>query len=244
MSYQIPEFTSVKMGRVSQLIVRQIKSAIVNGPMKPGDKLPSERELGDKFEASRNSVREALKMLEVSGLVTIRRGYGVFVSEINSKAMSEPFSSMVKMKNMSLSELTEARLAIEPGAARLACERITDEDFRKLEENIQKAERKLRTQLTDPENNINFHVLMAEATHNPSLILMMNMLFDVVKEMRLETAVRELDSFHGAGDILKYHKKILKCLREKNAQKVHDLMFNHILEAQRALKTWMGGNPN
>jgi GntR family transcriptional repressor for pyruvate dehydrogenase complex len=92
--------------------------------MKPGDRLPPERELVQGFQASRISVQEALKSLETSGLLTIKPGSGVFVAEVNSKPMSESLSSLLRIQKTSLNELTEARIILEPNIARLASERI------------------------------------------------------------------------------------------------------------------------
>src|SRR5450756_951385 len=119
------------------------------------------------------------------------------------------------MKNISLNELTEARLAVEPGAARLACERVTEEDFQKLAENIEETAATLRARPTAPADNMKFHMLIAEATHNAAVVLMMNTLFDVVKEMTLEMAATAPHGFGGSGQILKHHKRILKVFRER-----------------------------
>lgn len=84
-------FTSVKNGKISDLIVQQIRNVILNGTMKPGDRLPPIRKLAEHFKASHIPVREALKNLEASGLLTIKPGSGVFVAAVNSRPMSESF---------------------------------------------------------------------------------------------------------------------------------------------------------
>ena len=97
MSYQFG-FRPVRTGKVSELIAQQVKEAIFTGSIKTGEQLPSERELGERFEASRNSVREALKMLEVSGLLTIKRGSGVFVTDVTSRTVTDSFTLMLKRR--------------------------------------------------------------------------------------------------------------------------------------------------
>ena len=165
-------FRPVKSRKISQRIAQQIKSAILNGMMKPGDRLPPERELVQKFQASRISVREALKGLEASGLLTIKPGSGVFVAEANSKPLSESFPSILRIQKTSINDLTEARIILEPNIASLASERMTNEDLLKLEQNIQETSKAIKSNspsLTSTQN-IEFHSLIAESTHNTVII--------------------------------------------------------------------------
>jgi DNA-binding FadR family transcriptional regulator len=143
-------FLPVKSGKVSELIAQQIKSSILNGSMKPGDRLPPERELVDHFQASRISVREALKSLETSGLLMIKPGSGVFVAEVNSKPMSESLSSILRIQKASINDITEARTILEPSIAKLASERITQEDLTKLEQNIHEALKIVKSNTPSP----------------------------------------------------------------------------------------------
>lgn len=228
-------FNSVRTGKVSELIAQQIKSAILSGVMKPGERLPSERELGERFEASRNSVREALKILEVTGLLVIKRGSGVFVADASLLADGEPLSALLKMSKVSIYELTQARIILEPPIARLACDNITDADFPKLEENIRETSDAVKTGSEASAANMRFHVLVAEATHNPAIALTMNTLFEVVSEASIQIVRNAPMAFAGSGKAVKYHKKILKAFRDKDSQKAYSLMLEHILEIQEAL---------
>jgi GntR family transcriptional regulator, transcriptional repressor for pyruvate dehydrogenase complex len=236
MSYQFGSlFNSVRTGKVSELIAQQIKNTILTGVMKPGERLPSERELVERFEASRNSVREALKILEVSGLLLIKRGSGVFVTDGSPRSVSDSFSSILKMGNVSINDLTQARIVFEPGTARLACENIQENDFLKLEENVRRASEIVRSGLEAVELNVMFHVLVAEATHNTVVSLTMNTLIDVVKEASVKIVNSTPQAFPGSGKAVKHHIKILKAFRQKDSQRAYNLMLEHILEIQEAL---------
>jgi len=227
-------FHPVRSGKVSELVAQQIKEAILGGLLKPGDRLPAERELGEHFQASRLSIREALKGLETSGLLLIKPGSGVFVSEINSRPMSESLSSILRMKKASIDALTEARLLFEPNIARLACERMTVEDLLKLERNIQEASRIIAQGMPLREKSIEFHLLVAEATHNPVIALSMKTFLDVLKDM--SSKIVDPSPEDVASQALIYHRKILRAVRQKNAQKVQDLMLKHILQMQRGYR--------
>ena len=237
LSYQFMiSFQPVKTGKISERIARQIKDTILNGAMKSGDRLPPERELVERFQASRISIREALKNLEASGLLTIKPGSGVFVSEVNSKPMSESLASILRIKKISLSELTEARMILEPNIAKLACDRLTPEDLQKLEENIAGALRIVKSNVSASGKNIEFHSLLAETTRNSVLTLTVKTLLDVLQEMASEIVDDSPQNVKIASQTVRHHKKIFEALKEKDAEKVFELMRKHILKIQGSLK--------
>lgn len=190
----------------------------------------------EPFQASRISVREALKSLETAGLLMIKPGSGVFVAEANFKPLSDSLSSILRIQKASINDLTEARIIVEPSIAKLASERISREDLTKLEKNIHDTLSIVKMDLPSPAQNIEFHSLIAEATHNPVIALTMKTLFDVVKEMTLELKDNLPKRIEVSSHAVDFHKKILNALRKKNCQKVHDLMFKHILQIQEGLK--------
>ncbi len=231
-------YRSVKTAKVSELILEQLKSSILDGTMKPGDRVPSERELVEWFQASRVSVREALHRLEATGFISTRHGQGAFVAEMTSKPVSESLSSILKIQKATINDLTAARLIFEPNIAELACEKITPEGLLKLEENIQATERTLKT---DPaialEHNFRFHSLLAEITGNPVLTLIMKAISDVCKEWMSQFGGEDLQkrSLVDANAILE-HKNILKAISERNRKKANKEMLKHIRQVQR---DWM-----
>jgi GntR family transcriptional repressor for pyruvate dehydrogenase complex len=237
LSYQFMiSFQPVKTGKISERIARQIKDTILTGAVKSGDRLPPERELVGWFQASRISIREALKSLEASGLLTIKPGSGVFVSEVSSKPMSESLASILRIKKISMKELTEARMILEPNIAKLACDRGTPEDLRKLEENIAAALAVIKSNVSARVKNIEFHSLLAESTRNSVLTVTVKTLLDVLQEMSSEIVDDSPQNVKIASHTVRHHKKILEALRAKDAEKVFDLMRKHILEIQGSLE--------
>jgi GntR family transcriptional regulator, transcriptional repressor for pyruvate dehydrogenase complex len=217
-------FQPVRNGIVSHLIVEQLRHAIVNGTMKPGDRLPPERELTELFQASRISVREALKSLESSGLLIIKHGSGVFVAESTSKPISDSLSLMLRVQKGSLNDLAEARYTFQPPVARLACERATPEDLQKLEENIRETER-TADGLAATMLAIDFDCLLAEAAHNPVVESMIKAMTNVWKEWISELSEVSEKLTQGA---IRDHKMILKAIREMKPDKAYELMLEHI----------------
>ncbi len=231
-------FHPVRSGKVSELIALQIKNRILSGSLKAGDQLPPERELVVSFRASRISVREALKSLEGSGLLSIRPGSGIFVAEVNSRPMSDSLSTFLRIQKGSLKELTDARIILEPTIASLAAQRAKEEHLLKLEENI--LDTSLAMESNSPpltsSKNIEFHSLIAECTENPVIALTMKTLFDVVKEMTIEIEGNLSKRKVISDRAVAYHRRILKTLREKDSKKTHELMLRHILEIQEGFR--------
>lgn len=228
-------FRPVKSQKISARIGQQIKGAILRGAMKPGDKLPPERELVGRFKASRISVREALKSLETSGLLTIKPGSGVFVAEVNSKSLTDSLSSILRIKKVSMNELTEARMVLEPNITRFACERINSQDLRKLKGNIEEAVAIIKSNVSARLKNIEFHFILAESTRNAVLALTMKTMLDVLKDMSSDIVNNSPKNIEVASHTVRHHRRILKALEKRDAQKVYELMMNHIRQIQGSL---------
>jgi len=125
-------FQQVRVSRASEEVVDQIKEAIYSRQLLPGDRLPSERELSEQFGLSRMTIRDALRVLESTGLVEIKVGAsgGAYVREPNLEMLSDSLSSFLRLKKTTLLELTEARKIIETATAELAAQRATEEDLK------------------------------------------------------------------------------------------------------------------
>jgi GntR family transcriptional repressor for pyruvate dehydrogenase complex len=130
----MPSFSPVKQTRVSDEIMRQLKKAILSGQYLSGEKLPSERELTDAFQASRVVVREAIRGLEIAGFVTIRQGPrgGAYVQKLAFDRVYASFFDLFLAGRVSVEELIQARQLMQPEVARLAAMNVTPETARKL----------------------------------------------------------------------------------------------------------------
>jgi GntR family transcriptional repressor for pyruvate dehydrogenase complex len=241
MSYQfIDSLNSVRTEKISEQIASQLRSAIFSGLLKQGDRLPSERELGERFNASRNSVREAVRILELSGLLRVKRGSGVFVSDDNARPIRDSLNTMLKMRTVTLTELTEARIVTEPGLANLACKNATAEDLARLEENIAEARTALSGGSSAFAENIVFHRLVAQATHNGVIVATMDTFFDMLKEASLEIIGRSTDAFAGSPNAIRFHDEILAAFQRRDSGLAQGLMLDHVLQIQTALRLSLG----
>ncbi len=135
------KFRKAKQSRIFQDVVDQIQAAILDGQIQPGDKLPSERELGDMLGTSRGTLREALRVLEQKGLIEIRLGVGggAIVKGPSGEQITESLAMLIRNQKVSLHHLAEFREDVEGTVAGMACAYASDEEIRRLEKLIDAA---------------------------------------------------------------------------------------------------------
>ena len=224
-------FTPFKTKRAFEEIADQIRELIYSGVFKPGDKLPSERELAGQFKAGRMVVREALRTLEHSGLIYIKQGSygGAFIKDADATVMTRSISDMVRIGNVTLQNLTEARLGIEMFLLELAMTRMTDDDLELLEKNIVGAGDKIRKGVRTLDENTAFHVLLAKASKNPLCETIIKSIMEVTKSF-MSSLKPEMAYVNR---VLDYHKEIFQSIREKNFQNAREKMEEHLLDINR-----------
>jgi len=228
-------FKSVKSNKVSEHIVEQIRKAIFEGALKPGDKLPPERELIKNFKVSKATLREAMRSLEVLGFLDIRKGVsgGAFVTEVDMKKARDSFINFLHFKNLSLTNLTEVRLVLESHIAEKAALAITEDDLKRLKKLIEECEYVLKHDIPieSRKNEIEFHRIIGSVTGNPILMFIL----DFVEDLLIDTKEILQPGKEFSKKVLNAHKRIYKALLEKNSKKVKQEMIKHIREVERDL---------
>jgi GntR family transcriptional repressor for pyruvate dehydrogenase complex len=228
-------FISVKSDKVSQHIIDQIRNAIFDGRLKPGDKLPSERELIENFKVSKATLREALRSLEVLGFLEIRKGVlgGAFVTEVDMTKARDSFNNFLLFKNLSLKDLSEVRLLLEPYIAEKATLAITREDLHRLEKLIKDSEQAIKGDIAfeSRKDEIEFHRIIASVTGNPILMFIL----DFVENLLIDTKAILKPGREFSTKVLRAHKRIYNALLERNIKKVHQEMVRHIREVEKDL---------
>jgi GntR family transcriptional repressor for pyruvate dehydrogenase complex len=228
-------FNSVKSSKVCQHISDQIRNAIFDGRLKPGDKLPFERELIEKFKVSKATLREALRSLEVLGFLEIRKGVsgGAFVTEVDMTKARDSFTNFLLFKNLSLKDLSEVRLLLEPYIAEKATLAITKEDLNRLGKLIKDSEHAIKNDMAfeSRKDEIEFHRIIASITGNPILMFIL----DFVENLLIDTKEILKPGRDFSGKVLRAHKRIYNGLLERNVKKVHEEMVRHIREVEKDL---------
>ena len=180
------EFRPIKAPRAFEEIANQIRLELSSRRLRPGDRLPAERDLAQQFGVSRNTLREALRSLENSGLLRLQKGAtgGAFVRESTGDAIITGLRDMFHLGAIEPEHLTEARVMIESIAVRVACERATPADIQALKLNIaaaEKADREKANFYDQAAIHLDFHRILARATKNPVMVIVMEALIDVMQ---------------------------------------------------------------
>lgn len=180
------EFRPIRTARAFEEIADQIRRELADRRLRAGDRLPPERTLAEQFGVSRNTLREALRSLENAGLLRLQKGAtgGAFVRESTGDAIVTGLRDMFHLGAIAPEHLTEARVLIESIAVRAACERATAEDIEALKANIAAAESAARAKTdfyAQAAIHLDFHRIIARATKNPVMVIVMEALIDVMQ---------------------------------------------------------------
>jgi DNA-binding FadR family transcriptional regulator len=228
-------FKKVKTKKVYMKIVEQVQDLIKDGKLKPGDKLPPEHILAEKFGTSRPSVREALSALEILGVIESRGGKGNFIKDnLNSPLYERRFKELEEEE--SPFELLEVRKVVETEIAGLAAEKATSEDIREIEEALDKMKNALDDTPRVMEFDREFHIAIAKAAHNSILFQMMNYLADGLKES-LWVNIKE-KSWALPGHPQKYleeHTKLLEAIKKGDKKAARRTMYSHLADVEEDL---------
>ena len=224
---------------VSDEIVDQLIDLISRGVLKPGQRMPSEKQLSQQFGVGRTSVREALRSLSATGIVESRPGEGNFVSEDNSKYLEKTLQWGLLLDRKVLEDLIETRLMLESHTSFLAAQKASRKDLNEISSTIERME-----ELTaDPDEylefDLRFHLAIAQATQNSILRQLLSMtrgyLQVWIKETLSETPASESGS--RAKLSIAEHRKIFLALEQRKADQAREAMTEHILSSSADLRT-------
>ncbi|HWG01319.1 MAG TPA: FadR/GntR family transcriptional regulator [Trebonia sp.] len=220
-------FSRVSVGRISEIIVDQIRLLMRQGQLTPGDRLPPERDLCERFGVSRVTVREALRMLESAGLVEIRVGArgGAFVTVPSSNRVGEGLADLLTLSVISAADVTEVRMILEVGIVPLVCERATEDDLAELEKICERSELALRDGDYTMDISLEFHARVAQATHNPALEMMVESFRGPIL-MSLKEAREAAPEMGGLGT--EEHEKFIEAVRKRDADDAARIMREHL----------------
>jgi len=228
-------FKSVKSDKVSEHITEQVRKAIFEGSLKPGDKLPPEKKLIETFHVSKATLREALRSLEVLGFLEIRKGVsgGAFVTEIDMKKARDSFTNFLLFKNLSLSNLSEVRLILEPYVAEKAARSINEEGLETLKKLNKECEYILKHDIPieSRKNEIEYHRIIGSLSGNPILMFIL----DFVENLLIDTKEILQPSKEFSQKVLNAHKRIYKALSERDPKKAREEMIKHVREVAKDL---------
>jgi DNA-binding FadR family transcriptional regulator len=227
--------------RVYHHIVAHIERAIYEGRLACGDRLPSERELGRRFGASRVAVREALRALEHRGLLEVRQGSagGHFVRAVDASVVSRDFRTLLRLGRLTGAQLTEARLLLEPEVARLAAERATDMDVKELRACLEERATAVMAGGNPRELDLEFHRRLAAASRNPVHAVAIHALVDLEADM---VAPHGLAAEADRAEVELAHAALIAAVEVRDGARAHAIMKAHIADVQRRLAAGAAGS--
>lgn len=173
-------YIPIKPKRISDEIVEQLKSLIFEAKLKPGDKLPPERDLAKSLNVSRVSLREALNALQSMGLLEIQQGNRSFVRPITTRSIHDPLVSFTKSSLSKILEIFKVRKYLKIGSVSLAAELATSDEIKQLEKILEKMEEDLKKNRLGAKADLNFHSAIAKATHNQAYSHIMHTIYRLV----------------------------------------------------------------
>jgi GntR family transcriptional repressor for pyruvate dehydrogenase complex len=222
------EFTAVRKTRLFESVAQQLQRLIVDGALKPGDRLPSERELAEQFAVSRGSVRDAIRTLELVGLVVPRQGEGTVVAEVSAEAVVMPIASLLLRKRELIAELLDVRKMIEPALAARAAVRASPEEIARLEDVLRRQrEKTLRGESTVDEDG-EFHYLVALAAKNS----VVRSVLDVLMGLLRETRTRSLQTDGRSQRSLAGHRRVLAAIKRRDPEAAARAVRRHVEEIE------------
>ena len=215
----------VRTSRLYEQIVQQIEDSIVKGSLKPGDQLPAERELAQRFGVSRTAVREAVKALREKGLVEAYSGRGTFITDGTRQAVRQSLDLMSRIGQQEGSrDLAEVRAILEPEIAALAAQRIQEPELATMREAVAVMDKAGQDPDAYIEADLDFHLALAEGASNPLILSLIDSIVGLLREQRLR--IFKVSGGPERGQA--HHKKILEAIERRDAEKAREAMRSHL----------------
>ena len=219
------EFVPIVKTTSAQQVAQQLLGMIRRGLLKPGDQLPTERELIESLGVGRSSIREGLQILSTLNIVRASPGHGTFIKEPRTEDILRVEQIGFPINNVVALDLLEAREMIEPQSVRLACIRATSRDLAPIDRLLDDHRAALDRNLPTDEHAAKFHVLLAEASRNQVFVTFMGSILDLLRARgrkgRLSDELRETE--------LSEHREILRLVRSRDQQAAADYVTGHIV---------------
>ena len=220
----------LRSGQATEQVVARVYELIKRDDLKPGDRLPPERELAKHLGISRPSLRAGLSSLISMGVLQSRQGAGTFIVDGPPALDSEPLRLLAQLHGFSFDNMFETRTILEVGAAGLAAERATAEHLAVMSDEIAE----MFAALKDPQqflvHDIGFHRAVAAACGNPTLATLVEMVSAILYERRRDT----IDRAHDFNEALDLHRRVYRAIRARKPDDARVAMREHIVRAQRA----------
>lgn len=231
-------FTKIKQERLSDVIARELEAMILEGVVAPGDRLPPERELAQEFDVSRPSLRQALQKLESSGLLETRHGGGSYVKDAIAPLITDPLTEVFQRHPQAALDFIELRGTLDGMSAYYAALRSTDDDRAILAERFKAIE--ATHLLDDPseeaERDADFHIAVAEASHN---LILLHVVRGLIEMLRKDVIFNRMTLYERGGAreaLLDQHRAIHEAIMARDAEAARRAAERHMAHVDVVLR--------
>jgi GntR family transcriptional repressor for pyruvate dehydrogenase complex len=221
------EIQPIKRARVHEQVIRQLQNLMHEGKLQPGDRLPPERELAQRFGVSRVAIRQALSVLQATGLVESRIGDGTFARN-SAELTVTVLASVMPGPQGTVGEQVELRRIIEPQVAELAALRANKADMAELNRCLEAQQTKFRAGLSFVDEDAALHLAIARATKNHLLVRMIEGIHELLRDSRNKS----LDTALGRQKSLQGHQRVIDAIQRKDAAAARKAMRQHLIDVE------------
>ncbi|HHW02550.1 MAG TPA: FadR family transcriptional regulator [Thermoanaerobacterales bacterium] len=221
-------FKSLKSEKLSEKVIKEFEEMIEKGALKPGDKLPSERDLSQQMGISRGILREALRTLESKGYINRKPGGGTYIREL-TYSQNTGQKLINALKHATYLDLLEIREILEQKIVELAVERATDEDILEMEKILEHCQ---NANEYDPKMDHAFHLSIASATKNALMANFMAANLELIKDITTRTH----NNPNRLKEMINEHKKIMDAIKARNAEKAQKALLEHLHNVRKAIE--------
>lgn len=232
-------YKPIKAKKIYEEVTDSLLEMLRTGQFHPGDKLESVEQLAKNFNVGRSAIREALSGLRAMGVVEMRQGEGTFITQFDATKFSLPVATALLMKREDIKELSEVRKILEVGAAGSACINHRPEDLIPMKKALQAMHDANGEGEIGEKADLDFHLAIANATHNQMLVNLMSSVSDIMVESMRETRRLLLYSEKGMATLYKEHQLIFDVIKSGEFDKAQKYMFDHLIGVEKVLSEYL-----
>ena len=232
-------FSAIRQSKVSEDIVEQIKALISEGELKPGERLPSERQLAQILEVGRSSLREAINSLAMMGLVEVRQRKGIFIGTVSTPLITDPLRELIATDKNTFTHLYDIRIDIEVASAMAAAENRTPGQLRAISRCLETMRNTDGDRFFSTENDLRFHQAIAEAADNFLRVHIIREIFDIARG-HIDAALVTITTLQANIDaIYRQHAGIYQSIESKDPTGAGAAMRDHLQWVKSQLHTFL-----
>jgi GntR family transcriptional repressor for pyruvate dehydrogenase complex len=229
-------------GRVSSSVVEHLRELVTSGQVGPGDRLPAERELAERLGVGRNSIREALRELQMLGLVEARRGAGTFVRATGPGSLMAPFRTVISLSSAAVHDVMEFRRIFEPEVAAMAAVNADDNGIALLATALRRFDDAVESEAHPVGADVDFHEVVAHCTGNAVVIAIQHALAQLFADMRRRQRLSET-SYRSGDRVARGHQALFGAIVAGDPDAARDVMRQHLDEVEESLQLWQPLGP-